>query len=94
MPKEGGSDLRTLAVAAAAAFLFSTSAFAADEAAAPSANDRNEVVCKSLAPNTGTRLGARKTCLTRAEWEQRMQRDQEHVRQSQDTGLMGAPQGN
>lgn len=86
--------MRTIVVAAAAAFLVSTSAFAADDATAPAASDRNEVVCKSLAPNTGTRLGARKTCLTRAEWEERTQRDQEHVRQTQGTGLMGAPEGN
>jgi hypothetical protein len=46
-----------------------------------------------MAPNTGTRLGSRKVCLTEAEWQERQERDRQRTENSQATGLMGAPAG-
>jgi hypothetical protein len=34
------------------------------------AEDPNEVICKKLEADTGTRLGKRKECRTRQEWKQ------------------------
>jgi hypothetical protein len=33
-------------------------------------NDQNEVICKKLEAETGTRLGKRKECRTRREWDE------------------------
>lgn len=85
--------MRSFALAAAAAFVLTVPALAADEDQSATA-ERNEVVCKTLAANTGTRLGARKICMTRAEWDARRRADQENVQRVQSTGLMGAPEGN
>jgi len=32
--------------------------------------DPNAVVCKRLAPETGTRLGSRTQCMTNAQWDE------------------------
>ena len=48
---------------------------AADGTSAPSANGtaapdpRNEIICKVQPPPLGTRIGGRRICGTRAEWE-------------------------
>ncbi len=36
----------------------------------PPAEDPDEVICKKLPAETGTRLGKRKECHTRKEWDQ------------------------
>jgi hypothetical protein len=55
----------------------------------PVAQDRNtEVICKDVATEPGSRLGIRKVCLPRAEWERRRQRDADRLTQSQDNGLL------
>jgi len=59
-------------------------------------NDRNVVICKGMAPPTGTRLGERRICHTLAEWEEISRNDQKDLtdltRQSGLTGVMkGGP---
>ena len=50
--------------------------------AAPPATDLHKVVCKRL-DQTGSRLGSKKICLTKAEWAERQRRDQEDLRRMQ-----------
>lgn len=46
----------------------------------------DRVVCRKLAPPTGTRLGARKICQTEREWRDLEQRSQDNVARSQQKG--------
>ena len=39
-------------------------------AKAAEADPLDQMICKDLGPPTGTRLGSRKTCMTRRQWEQ------------------------
>lgn len=64
-------------VALASTLLLSSPALATDSSS-PAAPNADEIVCKSLPPATGTRLGARRICKTQGEW------DRERV-QAQDT---------
>jgi hypothetical protein len=74
--------LRTvLCVAAATVLLSSGYALAAE--AAPEPQNPDEVICKSVATNTGTRLGRTKECHTWREWEQRRREDREMTERSQ-----------
>lgn len=78
--------IKSLAVGAMVTFL-AAPAFAAQSQ--PANWDRNtEVVCKTVSVNPGSRIGERKVCLTRAEWEARRQRDQDSLVHSQDNGLL------
>ncbi len=54
----------------------------------------SEMVCKTFAPPTGTRLGARHICRTQAEWDNVQTQAREQVQQIQDTGLTGRKPGN
>ena len=51
----------------------------------------NEIVCKKMPPPTGTRLGGRNICLTRAQWQNAEQRSQDTIRNVQDRGGMDSP---
>ncbi len=78
-------------------------AAAAPAAAAPAAapavtaqvDDPNEVICKTMAPTTGTRLGARRECQTRREWDADQARAEQNLRQQQNIGNLqpGMPGG-
>lgn len=72
--------LKSTFIAVAALGLLGTSAFAQDApvAATPQtapatqtmpAGDPNEVICKTMEPATGTRIGARRICQTKREWD-------------------------
>jgi hypothetical protein len=47
------------------------------------AKDPNEVICKKLEAETGTRLGKRKECRTRREWDQLAEEAKENLQKSQ-----------
>jgi hypothetical protein len=49
---------------------------------APAA-DPNEVICKKLEADTGTRLGKRKECRTRQEWDQIAEEAKRNLEKSQ-----------
>ena len=55
------------------------------EAPAEAASDKdpNEVICKKLAAETGTRLGKRKECRTRREWDSIEAEAKENLEKSQ-----------
>jgi hypothetical protein len=50
------------------------------------ADDPNAIVCKRLAPETGTRLGSRTQCRTKAEWDAISREAQEGLRAEQQRG--------
>ena len=79
-------------LAATATLLLTAPSFAEDQASS-TPSDQNEIVCKTSSTATGTRLGAHKTCMTRAEWQQREQADRDAVTQVQSRSLTGAPPG-
>lgn len=78
------------------AVAFAAPALAEDAAVPPAAtqaptaqgdtNFLDRMVCKKLAPPTGTRLGARKVCQTEREWRDLMQRSQDNITRSQQKG--------
>jgi hypothetical protein len=47
-------------------------------------SDLDKVVCKRLPPPTGSRLGARRVCLTEREWRQERQESREFMRNQQE----------
>ena len=56
-------------------------------------SDPNEVICKTLAPETGTRLGPRRECQTRHEWDMQQQQSQRELLQKQNGGSLAVPGG-
>ena len=55
------------------------------------ADAQDEVVCKKEEATTGTRLGAKKICKTRREWDQLARDSQEALRHSQDASGRSNP---
>ncbi|MEP9358217.1 hypothetical protein [Sphingomonas sp. KR3-1] len=70
-----------------ALFALSVPAFAqetpapAPQTAKPGKNDPNRMVCRSVA-TTGSILGGRKECHTKAEWDNAAEKDQREFRQA------------
>ena len=56
-------------------------------------DDQDKVVCRTLEPPTGTRLGARRECRTQKEWNDLMQEHQKSVTDFQSKMLTSAPPG-
>lgn len=86
-------------VAPLAACLLATAALAETKPAQPQAPPaaRNDKVCETITV-TGSRLGTKRFCGTRAEWEERKRRDREAVEAAQrspcvitTTGASGKP---
>ncbi len=50
------------------------------------ASDLDEVICKKLAPPTGTRLGGRTVCDTKRHWQQLQQESKEELTRMQFKG--------
>jgi hypothetical protein len=75
-------------MAAAAALFVAGSAYAADQSQPqPNAVDAgNAVICKNQPSATGSRIGARKVCMTRNEWDQSRREAQEQINASQNSG--------
>ena len=60
------------------------------------AEDPNDIICKTGAPTTGSRLGAQRTCHTRKEWADMQSQSQQDLSQTQlqsRYGMGGAIQG-
>ena len=79
-----------LIVAPAAAQAPASSASAQQSQAAASAGDPNEKICVKE-ESTGTRLGAKRVCMTRGEWADRKLQDQQELMrvQTQRSGTRG-----
>jgi hypothetical protein len=56
-------------------------------------SDPNEIVCRSMAPPTGTRLGTRRVCQTRHEWEMQYQETQRELQRQLNQGMGPQPGG-
>lgn len=69
-------------MALASAFVIAAPALAGNTSASAPAN-ANEIVCKSLAPATGTRLGSRRVCKTQGEWDRERQQAQDTLSRTQ-----------
>ena len=63
-------------LAAVAVLALTGSSFAADQTIVNTPN-QDEVICKNAMPATGSRIGARKICHTRREWEERQKEDRQ-----------------
>jgi hypothetical protein len=74
------TDSAQPAVPAATAPAAAAPNVAAPETKTALGEDPNAVVCKRLAPETGTRLGSRTQCRTNAEWNEITRQAQEGVR--------------
>lgn len=62
---------------------------AAETTAQPEPQNRDsEIICKTTAADPGSRIGVRKVCMTRGEWERKRQRDQAGLVQTQQNGLL------
>ncbi len=86
-------SIRTWGLAAAAAGLLVSAPAAAETAAAASsqkpADKSSEVVCERQ-EITGSRLGTRRICLTRAQWAERRLQDRQEVEKVQTSrGMKG-----
>jgi hypothetical protein len=78
---------------ACAAGLFAGSAAFADPAAAPAAQpqaaaastseDLDKIVCRTLPPKTGSRIGPQRECRTQREWDNIREQDQKEISKMQ-----------
>ena len=90
-----------LLMVSVAGMVFAGSAAMADAAApapAPAATDPakaadlDKMVCRQMAPATGTRIGARRECRTQREWDDIRQQSQKETNKMEGTAM--APRGN
>ena len=90
-----------LLMVSVAGMAFAGSAAMADAAPpppAPAASDAaktadlDKMVCRTMAPATGTRIGARRECRTQREWDDIRQQSQKETNKMEGTTL--APRGN
>jgi hypothetical protein len=94
--------MSALLLGSSAALLMLTSVAFADPAtpapapaaATQPANDPNQIVCKTEAAPTGSRLGAKRTCATQHDWDVRMRESQQATFNQEMKGLAGGPPGN
>lgn len=57
------------------------------------AKDKSAIVCHTMPPETGTRMGARRICRTEAEWEKETGDAAAATRMLQQKATMGRPPG-
>jgi hypothetical protein len=77
---------------AAVLVLVTTSGFAAETpppANPPAADPKDEIVCKNMADQTGSRLGNRRECHTVREWEERRADDRQMTERAQQSDRRG-----
>jgi hypothetical protein len=75
-------------LAGAVAFTLSAPiSFADQTTTADSAPDLDKIVCKTMDPPTGTRLGGRRECMTQREWNDRTRQDRQQIEKSQTVGV-------
>jgi hypothetical protein len=60
-------------------------------AAAPVSDDK--MVCRTMDPATGSRLGARRECHTQAQWDAMQRQNQQEIERAQSNGMTNAPPG-
>lgn len=77
------------ATAPAPAAMTATAATPAPAVNTVPAEDPNAIVCRRLAPETGTRLGSRTQCRTNAEWNEISRQAQEGMRMEMQKGTSG-----
>jgi hypothetical protein len=78
----------------AAAMAFCVGSVAAEEhSATPPPDAREAVVCRTVPPATGSRLGARKLCLTQSQWDQQRANDREATEEAHRHSLTAKPPG-
>ncbi|MEJ0025615.1 MAG: hypothetical protein WDN01_06255 [Rhizomicrobium sp.] len=58
-------------------------------AAIPPDPDADKMICKDMPPPTGSRLGGRRVCLTKAVWQEMTRVGQENVGRMQRGGVSG-----
>jgi len=65
------------------------------QSATPAATDpdADKVVCRSMDPPTGSRLGARRECHTQREWDQMQRQNQQEIQRAQSMGMTSAIPG-
>lgn len=73
-----------LTLAAVTSLFVAGAAFAEDQTSAPAGpNPDDEIICRTVATATGTRLGRSKECHSKREWDARRQEDREMTEQQQ-----------
>lgn len=92
-----------LLMVSVAGMVFAGSAALADAAPPPPApvassdaakiSDLDKTVCRTMAPATGTRIGARRECRTQREWDDIRQQSQKETNKMEGTA-MGPRSGN
>jgi hypothetical protein len=84
----------SLVAAADPASTTTTTATPPDTASAGATpDDPNEIICKTMAPTTGTRIGARRECATRHQWDQQYQETQRLLQLQSSHGQGGVSPG-
>ena len=78
---QGATQTQQTAPAAAAPV-----AQVAPAATTVAAKDPKAIVCKRMAPETGTRLGSRMQCMTNAQWDEITRQSQEAIQRQQRSG--------
>jgi len=73
--------------AAATAPASANAASSTQSATAEADAKSNQIVCKKQAPPTGSRLGARKVCMTAKEWQERTAASQKAISDMQQKAL-------
>jgi hypothetical protein len=53
---------------------------------AAAATDPDKIVCKSMAPLVGTRIGTRRICQTQGVWDAQHRQNQDDITREQDRG--------
>jgi len=82
-----------LVLGSAAAYAEEPTAAPADAAQATPSSDLDKMVCKSMDPPTGSRLGSRRECHTQREWDDRTRRAREQTEQQQSNGFRAGTGG-
>jgi hypothetical protein len=77
--------------AAAATLLLAGQSLAAEQPAT-NPNSGDELICRKVPPQAGTRLGGTRECHTRREWEQRRHDDRQMTEDSQRRDSRGVAQ--
>ncbi|HEY0300594.1 MAG TPA: hypothetical protein VGC36_04650 [Rhizomicrobium sp.] len=63
-------------------------------APADAVSDPSKIVCKTLPPLTGSRIGNRRICQSRGEWEAQEHQHQQDLAHEQERGALFSTPGN
>ncbi|MEQ9663805.1 MAG: hypothetical protein RLN87_14815 [Parasphingopyxis sp.] len=76
-----------IAALAGAPAVAQQTASAENQASEGEVNASNEILCRRQPPPTGSRIGGRNICKTRAEWERLQREARNEIEDAQRTGL-------